>query len=1354
MKTIRFCKSTVSMILALIMLVSMCTVAFINTAAAETDVAQTGATITGGTTLYLKPNNNWKADGARFAAYLCNGSSAAKWYSASDGDGDGIYSITVSSGESHANIIWCRMNGANATNDWNNKWDQTNDLTWDGSQNLYTVSEGAWSNGDGTWSSYTPLSGEKKTVYVGVISYLNNASDKQIHYYNNDGLDGYVTLTSTGDTVSHAVGSSYWNNAAQTFNVYKADIPVEATNYQTYVDSNYGSPTQAITDGKILIVFEWGGTYHNQLTDYSSSTDPDDPVDPSQKVVISFLDYASWHLYSDDANIFINDGNEIVKMDETVDTVGGHVMWTAEVAANTSYTFYRASYYVDETNVTSCNWGTWTASNRDTNTVYKATNTGAGSWQAASTVNAADPDDIENFWDDLWIDTKGEGNPEHAVKVYYNGTTFDLFVPSYVDLSNVTVYTDHEKVVIGGTEYASGSKANLSTGTKTFWFKDGSTITNKPDINIYQTTGTSALLMTTKEELFTGTTAGLQGSNAWPSGSGITSTNYNGVYKDAIETKGSIYLFKPNGDLVNNKSGGTTLKKIKGRGNSSFEASMRIYGKYAYNFNLDKKDDLIEGSTESKKWCLLANNVDHSMMRNTFAYQLADDLGLSYGPETLLVDAYDNGKYLGAYVITEKVEYGGSTLMNDMNNLDDGNVLANSVFVPGTDPDDEEFLYEFDTDDLDDGTETTMTVGGQTYNYKYYATYDRPEYKDENGNVVAAVNDLPFNSPEDFDTEYNYLLEHELFNRYEAEASWFVTPKGQAVVVKYPEFATQEEMKWIITQYATMEQAVYASGEEDLNEIGQLIDVESFAKMYLIQELSMNLDSCATSYYIHNEFRNGESILVAGPVWDYDWAFGAYAKDLKFIYNGSSVENSVNMSSPNTQMFVKQKALQTDSDDYTKESNYNLQAKLAHNDAFWTECQRIWTNQMSGLLFNYIKDDENDEGVIIDTWMPAFESAVDMNNARWGSYTFTGDDWGTKVTSDYEPYSCDFMVGNTGTSGSASKCYANTVYYLNDWLKTRRNYMSSSTGGGLYNEELLVSYTVEDVTFTASQSDAVVSIKPSATVTLDGVALDGADVSFTVYVDGNAYKTFTFADEAAVTLEEGAKSEIYIVVFPTADPSVTGKSDTQEFEYGYIAPDVNFTVKFKSSSSSRYVPKVTVNGTECTMTQSGDAIGKNKTGTQQYYWYEATVSVKEGEGATLLFTNDYSMRATTTISSVVSEKEYYFAVDNMNSGSVVVDLTEADEYVRNFTKSSTHMVYNEATDAGVATTSLNGVIYKMGDADEDNTVSVLDSTTIQLALVGKTELSDTATALSDFDLDSTTSIMDATNVQVYLANGV
>jgi hypothetical protein len=45
------------------------------------------------------------------------------------------------------------MNPGSSTNNWNNKWNQTADLVapTDGN-NLYTVEDGTWDKGGGTWS--------------------------------------------------------------------------------------------------------------------------------------------------------------------------------------------------------------------------------------------------------------------------------------------------------------------------------------------------------------------------------------------------------------------------------------------------------------------------------------------------------------------------------------------------------------------------------------------------------------------------------------------------------------------------------------------------------------------------------------------------------------------------------------------------------------------------------------------------------------------------------------------------------------------------------------------------------------------------------------------------------------------------------------------------------------------------------------------------------------------------------------------------------------------------------------------------------------------------------------------------
>ena len=102
------------------------------------------------TVLYLTPNANWKIDGARFAAYFFGNGEV--WIDMTDEDGDGIYEVVVPEG--FVNIIFCRMNPSAAANNWTNKWNQTADLKvpTDGT-NMFTVTEGTWDKGGGTWST-------------------------------------------------------------------------------------------------------------------------------------------------------------------------------------------------------------------------------------------------------------------------------------------------------------------------------------------------------------------------------------------------------------------------------------------------------------------------------------------------------------------------------------------------------------------------------------------------------------------------------------------------------------------------------------------------------------------------------------------------------------------------------------------------------------------------------------------------------------------------------------------------------------------------------------------------------------------------------------------------------------------------------------------------------------------------------------------------------------------------------------------------------------------------------------------------------------------------------------------------
>ena len=102
-------------------------------------------------TLYLQPNENWKKDGARFAVYGFVDENDNNWFSMT-AVSDNIYSADVD--DKYTNIIFVRMNGETTENNWDNKWNQTADLTAPEGQNMYTIADGAWDKGEGTWSVY------------------------------------------------------------------------------------------------------------------------------------------------------------------------------------------------------------------------------------------------------------------------------------------------------------------------------------------------------------------------------------------------------------------------------------------------------------------------------------------------------------------------------------------------------------------------------------------------------------------------------------------------------------------------------------------------------------------------------------------------------------------------------------------------------------------------------------------------------------------------------------------------------------------------------------------------------------------------------------------------------------------------------------------------------------------------------------------------------------------------------------------------------------------------------------------------------------------------------------------------
>lgn len=89
---------------------------------------------------------------------------------------------------------------------------------------------------------------------------------------------------------------------------------------------------------------------------------------------------------------------------------------------------------------------------------------------------------------------------------------------------------------------------------------------------------------------------------------------------------------------------------IKGRGNYSWSLP-----KKPYNFKFDEKVNLC-GLGWAKKWTLIANYSDKTLLRNYLTLSFALDAGMAYTSECAPVNLYVNGEYEGLYLLTEKVQ--------------------------------------------------------------------------------------------------------------------------------------------------------------------------------------------------------------------------------------------------------------------------------------------------------------------------------------------------------------------------------------------------------------------------------------------------------------------------------------------------------------------------------------------------------------------------------------------------------------------------------------------------------------------------------------------------------------------------
>lgn len=291
--------------------------------------------------------------------------------------------------------------------------------------------------------------------------------------------------------------------------------------------------------------------------------------------------------------------------------------------------------------------------------------------------------------------------------------------------------------------------------------------------------------------------------------------------------------------LMLNENGATeysgSIEKVTAHGNSSWDYSQ----KKPYNIKLPKKADLY-GMGKAKKWALLSNYLDHSMLRNKVTLEMSRAAGMEYVMDSVFVDLYADGSYRGTYQLIERVQ-----------------IQKNRINIC----------------DLEEKTEELNEHELKSYRHSVVGADSTIEYMENSYKYY----DIP-NNPDDITG--GYLLQFQLWGRYGGKAdSGFVTSRGQAIEIDGPEYASKEQVLYIRNFVQDMEDALYS--DTGYNSKGKhysdYIDVDSLITAYLVQEVSMNVDATSTSFYLWKDSDlTGDGKLHCGPAWDFDLTYNNF----------------------------------------------------------------------------------------------------------------------------------------------------------------------------------------------------------------------------------------------------------------------------------------------------------------------------------------------------------------------------------------------------------------------------------------------------------------------------------------------
>lgn len=304
------------------------------------------------------------------------------------------------------------------------------------------------------------------------------------------------------------------------------------------------------------------------------------------------------------------------------------------------------------------------------------------------------------------------------------------------------------------------------------------------------------------------------------------------------------------GSMVLSDYEGNTLyegaMEIKLRGNST-----RYLNKRPYKVKLEAKSDLF-GMGANKHWVLLANDIDHTLIRNKITLDFAYAIGMETASRSELVSVFLNGNYQGVYQLCEHIRVGKTRV----NIFDWEDFFTADEWSEGMDLKKKDF----------EEAKNTPQTGGFLLEADFYA------YSESKLSKVVTNFRQPFyfNTPEVVpeDSElYKYTKNYIQSFEYALHSEDYIYNSNDK---HYSAFGIQYDGKengW----FASVSEVDYTDPAFDGYHYSQLFDLDSLVQNFMVCELTMNWDSMKNSIFLYKDI---EGPAYIGPVWDYDWAYG------------------------------------------------------------------------------------------------------------------------------------------------------------------------------------------------------------------------------------------------------------------------------------------------------------------------------------------------------------------------------------------------------------------------------------------------------------------------------------------------